>query len=397
MAAEQGGTACSLTLPPENIPAGAVKMKIFGAFALLLAASLGAQSAPASAEEEEKVLRIWNWSDYIAPYTIVNFEQETGIRITYDLYDSNEVLDEKVMKGNSGYDLVVPAQDFLARQIKAGAYRKLNRDNIPNWKNLDPSQMRLLEAVDPGNEHSIPYGIGTTGIGYNAGKFEEIFGKGAKPDSWDYFFRPENMKRLSGCGVAVLNSPTDIIAIALHYLGISTDAPGIGDLRKAEKLLQGVRPYIKYFHSSDYINDLAGGEICMAVGWSGDILQAAERAEDSASKMRIGYIIPKEGAMLFYDMMAIPADARHPRNAEKFMNYLLRPEIMASISSYVHYFNAVPESRRLVSSEVRDNPNIFLPDELLRKMFLMGPLPPEFSEKVGKIWEEIKSAKGTAE
>lgn len=135
----------------------------------------------------------------------------------------------------------------------------------------------------------------------------------------------------------------------------------------------------------------------MAVGWSGDILQAAERAEDSASKMRIGYIIPKEGAMLFYDMMAIPADARHPRNAEKFMNYLLRPEIMASISSYVHYFNAVPESRRLVSSEVRDNPNIFLPDELLRKMFLMGPLPPEFSEKVGKIWEEIKSAKGTAE
>ena len=372
-------------------------MKYIGAFALTIAGILGCFSVSASAAEEEKVLRIYNWNDYIAPDTIVNFERETGIRITYDLYDSDEVLDEKVMRGNTGYNLVVPAQDFMARQIKAGVYRKLDRDNIPNWKNLDPVQMRLLEAVDPGNEHSIPYEIGSTGIGYNTGKFEALFGKGAKPDSWDYFFRPENMKKLSTCGVAVLNSPTDILAIAIHYLGGSTKDMSISEYRKAEKLLTGVRPYIKYFDSSQYIDDLADGSICMAVGWSGDILQAAERANESGSETHVDYIIPKEGALLFYDMMTIPADAAHPKNAERFMNYLLRPEIMASISSYVRYFNPVPASRPLASREVRNNPNIFLPDELLAKMFLMTPLPPEFSGKVGKIWEEIKSAKGPAE
>ena len=372
-------------------------MKIFGVFALLLAAVTLASSPSAEAWEEEKVLRIYNWSDYIAPEIIVNFERETGIRVDYDLYDSNEVLDGKVMHGNTGYDLVVPGSDFLARQIRAGVYRKLDRENIPNWKNLDPVQMKLLEEVDPGNEHSVPYEIGTTGIGYNVDKFEAIFGKGAKPDTWDYFFRPENMKKLSTCGVAVLNSPTDILAIAIHYLGGSTGDMSISEYRKAEKLLLGVRPYIKYFDSSDYIDDLASGDICMAVGWSGDILQAEERANESGSEMRVDYIIPKEGAMLFYDMMTIPADAKHPKNAQKFMNYILRPEIMASISSYVRYFNAVPASKPLASREVRNNPSIFLPDELLAKMFLMTPLPPEFSEKVGKIWEEIKSAKGTAE
>ncbi len=382
---------------PQARLTGVLKMKHIGAFALTAAIIIGCLSPCAPAAEEEKVLRIYNWSDYIAPYTIQNFEQETGIRVTYDLYDSDEVLDEKVMRGNTGYDLVVPAQDFMARQIKAGVYRKLDRDSIPNWKNLDPVQMRLLEAVDPGNEHSIPYEIGSTGIGYNVGKFEALFGKGAKPDTWDYFFRPENMKKLSTCGVAVLNSPTDILAIAIHYLGGSTGDMSISEYRKAEKLLLGVRPYIKYFDSSDYIDDLASGDICMAVGWSGDILQAEERANESGSEMRVDYIIPKEGAMLFYDMMTIPADAKHPKNAQKFMNYILRPEIMASISSYVRYFNAVPASKPLASREVRNNPNIFLPDELLAKMFLMTPLPPEFSEKVGKIWEEIKSAKGTAE
>ena len=373
-----------------------LKMKHIGAFALAISGILSLISPGANASEE-KVLHVYNWSDYIAPYTIQNFEQETGIRVTYELYDSDEVLDEKVMKGHTGYNLVVPAQDFMARQIKAGVYRKLSRDNIPNWKNLDPAQMKLLEAVDPGNEYAIPYEIGSTGIGYNTVWFEKLFGKGAKPDSWDYFFKPENMKKLSQCGVAVLNSPTDILAIAIHYLGGSTGDMSISEYRKAEKLLLGVRPYIKYFDSSDYIDDLASGDICMAVGWSGDILQAEERANESGSEMRVDYIIPKEGAMLFYDMMTIPADAKHPKNAQKFMNYILRPEIMASISSYVRYFNAVPASKPLASREVRNNPNIFLPDELLAKMFLMTPLPPEFSEKVGKIWEEIKSAKGTAE
>ena len=366
-------------------------MKHFRAFALIAAGILSFLSPGASAWEEEKVLRVFNWSDYIAPYTILNFEQETGIKVFYDIYDSNEVLDEKVMKGNTGYDLVVPGSDFLAKQIKAGVYRKLDKDNIPNWKNLDPVQMRLLEAVDPGNQYAIPYEIGTTGIGYNVEMFEKLFGKGAKPDSWDYVFKPENMKKLSQCGVTLLNAPTETIATALHYLGRSAQSTDMSDYREAENLLLSIRPYVKYFHSSDYIDDLADGDICLAVGWSGDVLQAAERANASGKEAHVNYIIPKEGAILFYDMMAIPADAQHPRNAERFMNYLLRPEIMAGISSYVRYFNAVPASKPLASREVRNNPNIFIPDELLRKMFLMKPLPPEISAEIGRIWERVRS------
>ena len=374
---------------------GVVKMKHTAAFALTLAGILGILSPLASANEE-KVLRVFNWSDYIAPDTIINFERETGIRVDYDLYDSNEVLDEKVMHGHTGYDLVVPGSDFLARQIKAGIYRKLDKDNIPNWKNLDPVQMQLLEAVDPGNEYAIPYEIGTTGIGYNVEMFEKLFGKGAKPGSWDYVFKPENMKKLSQCGVTLLNAPTEIIATALHYLGRSAQSTDLSDYRDAENLLLGVRPYVKYFHSSDYIDDLADGGICLAVGWSGDVLQAAERANTGGNELHVGYIIPKEGAILFYDMMAIPADAKHPRNAERFMNYILRPEIMASISSYVRYFNAVPASKPLASREVRNNPSIFLPDELLKKMFLMKPVPPEISAEIGRIWEKVRpEAKAT--
>ena len=352
-------------------------MKHFRAFALIAAGILSFLSPGASAWEEEKVLRVFNWSDYIAPYTILNFEQETGIKVFYDIYDSNEVLDEKVMKGNTGYDLVVPGSDFLAKQIKAGVYRKLDKDNIPNWKNLDPVQMRLLEAVDPGNQYAIPYEIGTTGIGYNVEMFEKLFGKGAKPDSWDYVFKPENMKKLSQCGVTLLNAPTEIIATALHYLGRSAQSTDMSDYREAENLLLSIRPYVKYFHSSDYIDDLADGDICLAVGWSGDVLQAAERANASGKEAHVDYIIPKEGAILFYDMMAIPADAQHPRNAERF--------------SYVRYFNAVPASKPLASREVRNNPNIFIPDELLRKMFLMKPVPPEISAEIGRIWERVRS------
>ena len=362
-------------------------------FALVLTGILGSLAVSASAAEEEKVLHIYNWSDYIAPDTIGNFEKETGIKVTYDLYDSNEVLEAKMLAGNTGYDLVAPGSDFMARQIKAGVYRKLNKDNIPNWKNISPVQLKLLDAVDPGNQYSIPYEIGTTGIGYNVDKFEALFGKGAKPDSWDYFFKPENMKKLSTCGVAVLNAPTEIIATALHYLGYSAQSENIDEYKEARKLLLTVRPYINYFHSSQFINDLANGDICMAIGWSGDILQGSERAKEANNGVHVDYIVPKEGALIFYDMMTIPADADHPENAEKFMNYLLRPEVMASISSYVHYFNAVPASKPLVDKETSENPNIFLPDELLSKMFMVKPMPPKITKEINKIWTKIKSTR----
>ena len=201
------------------------------------------------------------------------------------------------------------------------------------------------------------------------------------------------MKKLSTCGVAVLNAPSEIIATALHYLGYSAQSENIDEYKAARKLLLGVRPYINYFHSSQFINDLANGDICMAVGWSGDILQGAERAKEANNGVHVDYVVPKEGALIFYDMMTIPADADHPENAEKFMNYLLRPEVMASISSYVHYFNAVPASKPLVDKETSENPNIFLPDELLSKMFMVKPMPPKITKEINKIWTKIKSTR----
>lgn len=363
------------------------KNKLY-AFMLVACSVLALNTASA---DEEKILNIYNWSDYIDPTIIPDFEKETGIRVVYDVFDSNEVLEAKLLSGKTGYDIVVPSSDFLSRQIQAGVFRKLNKANIPNLKNLDPAQMTMLSKIDPNNDYAIPYEQGTTGIAYNLDQVAKRMGVDYKVDSWDLVFKPELLAKFNDCGVAVLNAPTEVIATAMHYLGLPTQPVNPKAYAPAEELLLKMRDNVTYFHSSQSINDLANGDICIAVAWSGDMLQAASRAKEAQNGVNINYIVPKEGALVFYDMIAIPADADHPENAEKFINFLLRPENIAKVSSYTSYANSVPASKEFVISSVRDNENIFLTAEMMSKCFMNGPLPNKVNKAINKLWAKVKT------
>ncbi len=254
-------------------------------------------------------LKIYNWSEYIAPETVANFAKETGIQATYDVYDSNETLDGKLMTGQSGYDVVFPSNHFMAKQIQAGALKKLDKSQLPNWKNLNPVLLKALEVNDPGNQYGFPYLWGTTGIGYNPAKIKAVLGDDAPLDSWDIFFKPEYMQKLSKCGVAVLDNGPELLPITLNYLGLPHHSQKADDYKQAQAALLKVRPYIRYFHSSKYVSDLANGEICMVVGFSGDILQAATRAKEANNGVEVRYSTPKEGSPLWFDMVSMPVDA----------------------------------------------------------------------------------------
>ena len=282
-----------------------------------------------TAQAEEKVLHVYNWSDYIAPGTVAQFEKESGIKVVYDVFDSNETLEAKLLAGKSGYDIVVPSNNFLAKQIKAKVYQPLDRAKLPNWKNLDSNLLKTLEVSDPGNQYAFPYMWGSIGIGYNVDKVKAVLGDNAPVNSWDLLFKPENIEKLKSCGVAFLDSPTEILPIALHYLGYKTDSQNPKELKEAEELFLKIRPNVAYFHSSKYISDLANGNLCVAVGYSGDIQQSKSRAEEAKSGVNVGYNIPKEGAGTFFDMVAMPADAENVDAAYAFMNFLLKPEVMA--------------------------------------------------------------------
>ncbi|MBP7625125.1 MAG: extracellular solute-binding protein, partial [Xanthomonadales bacterium] len=267
-------------------------------------------TTPAQPAAEEKVLNIYNWSDYIAEDTIANFEKETGIKVTYDVFDSNEILETKLVTGNTGYDIVVPSLSFLARQVQAGVFQPIDKSKITNYGNLDPKLMGTIAQLDEGNSYSVPYLWGTTGIGYNVAKVKEILGENAPVDTWAMVFEPENLKKLSACGVALLDTPSEMIPPVLKYLGEEPNSFDEAVIQKAVDRLQQLRPHITYFHSSQYINDLANGDICVAIGWSGDIFQARDRAAEAAKGVEIAYSIPKEGAPVWFDMMAIPKDAK---------------------------------------------------------------------------------------
>ncbi|MFD1099484.1 polyamine ABC transporter substrate-binding protein [Shewanella litorisediminis] len=356
------------------------------ALALVTAGVLG--SAAVSAEE---VVRVYNWSDYIAEDTLENFQKETGIRVIYDVFDTNEVLEAKLLSGRSGYDLVVPSAHFLAKQIKAGAFMKLDKSKLTNEKHLNKNLMTQLQKSDPGNEHAVPYLWGTTGIGFNVAKVKEVLGEDAPVDSWDLIFNPANAEKLAKCGIAVLDSPDEILPPALNYLGLNPNSTDPADYEKAGEVLLKIRPYLKYFHSSRYISDLANGEICAAIGWSGDVLQAQARAEEAGNGQQVDYRIPKEGAPLWFDMMAIPADAANPDNALTFMNYLMRPEVIASISNYVAYANANDGSNPLLDEEVAKNPAVYPSEETLAKLYLGEVRPMKTQRAMTRIWTKIKS------
>ncbi|MFN3988068.1 MAG: extracellular solute-binding protein [Rhodocyclaceae bacterium] len=358
----------------------------------LVAAGIGL-AASAQAQEPPRV-NFYNWSDYIAEDTLPNFTSKTGIQVTYDVYDSNEVLEAKLLAGNTGFDIVVPTNNYLLRQIKAGVFMELDKSKIPNYGNLDPDMMKLLEAVDPGNKYGIPYMWGTTGVGYNVDKIKEIFGDDAPTDSWDLVLKPENLAKLSSCGVGFLDAPTDIFPTILNYLGMDPASTTPADYSgPAAEHLMKLRPHITYFHSSKFITDLANGDICVAVAWSGDILQARDRAVEAENNVDIAYYIPKEGALLWFDIMAIPRDAKHVDNAHALLNYLLEPEVMAGITNYVAYANPVPASKEFVDEEILNDPGIYPSEEIEDKLFTVKDLPAEVHRAMTRAWTRVRTGR----
>ena len=364
-------------------------MKTFGK--TLLALSL-AGAVVSAAHADDKVLHVYNWSDYIAEDTIANFEKATGIKVVYDVFDSNETLEAKLLSGGSGYDVVVPSNQFLSKQIKAGVFQKLDKSKLPNWKNLNPDLLKALEAADPGNQYAFPYLWGTTGIGYNPEKVKAALGTD-KIDPWEVLFNPESMQKLKSCGVSMLDAPEEVYAATLHYLGLNPIAQSVEDVKKAEELLLKIRPNITYFHSSKYISDLANGNICVALGWSGDVFQAEARAEEAKNGVPVSYTIPKEGAAAFFDMMAIPADAKNPEEAYTFLNYIMKPEVIAPISDYVAYPTGNSAATPLVSEEIRNNPGIYPTEEASKKLYTFSELSPNVQRAMTRSWTKVKSGR----
>ncbi|MBK3430966.1 MULTISPECIES: polyamine ABC transporter substrate-binding protein [unclassified Pseudomonas] len=357
----------------------------------LLALSLMGAMAGA-AQADNKVLHVYNWSDYIAPDTIANFEKESGIKVVYDVFDSNETLEAKLLAGKSGYDIVVPSNSFLAKQIKAGVYQELDKSKLSNYGNLNKSLLKAVSVSDPDNKHAFPYMWGSMGIGYNPEKIKAALGVD-KIDSWDVLMKPENIAKLKSCGVSFLDSPTEMLPVALHYLGLPTDTTKKADLKQAEDLFMKIRPSIGYFHSSKYISDLANGNICVAVGYSGDIEQAKTRAAEAGGKVKIAYDIPKEGAGSFFDMVAIPKDAENVEAAYAFMNYLLKPDVMAAITNSVRFPNGNEKATALVDKDITSDPGIYPSAEVQSKLYAIADMPAATQREMTRSWTKIKSGK----
>ena len=347
--------------------------------------ALGATSA--LAEE----VRVYNWSDYIDEALLEKFEAETGIELIYDVFDSNEVLETKMLAGGSGYDVVVPSGTFLQRQIQAGAFQELNFDKLPNSGNLWDVIKDRTEKYDPENAYSINYMWGTTGLGVNVGMVTELLGDDAPIGSLELVFKPENMEKLASCGVHFLDAPSEIIPAALAYLGEDPDSHDPDVIAKAEPLLAAVRPYIQKFHSSEYINALANGDICVAIGWSGDVLQARDRAWEADNGVEIAYNAPSEGALMWFDQMAIPADAPNPEAAHVFLNFIMDAQNMADASNYVYYANGNEASKPLLEEDVIGDPAIYPDEATLENLYTTTPYPPRVQRTVTRLWTKVKS------
>ena len=371
-----------------------MKLKLVAmAMTTCVLAACGGKGGDAAQEDTAKTLNVYNWSDYIAEDTIPNFEKETGVKVTYDVFDSDEMVETKLLAGSSGYDLVVPSLSFLGRQIQAGVFLPLDKSKIPNLAKVDPEMLKRIALQDPGNQFAVPYLWGTTGIGYNVDKIKEIFGSTDVAGSWDMVFKPENAAKLKDCGITVLDTPSELIPIALNYLGEDPHSFDPAVIDKATNLLKGVRPYIRNFHSSSYINDLANGDICVVVGWSGDIIQARDRAEEAGNGVNVGFSIPVEGAPQWFDMLAIPADAKHPENAYAFINYLLEPQVAANNTNYIQYANPVTTATPLVDEAIRTDPTIYPPDDVKAKLFTYAINSPETDKLYTRLWTEIKTGR----
>ncbi|TYC51501.1 polyamine ABC transporter substrate-binding protein [Rhodobacterales bacterium] len=340
---------------------------------------------------QDRTVNVYNWSDYIDESILEDFTKETGIKVVYDVFDSNEVLETKLLAGGTGYDIVVPTGTFLSRQIQAGVFSELDKSKLSNLDNMWKQIEERVQKYDPGNKYSINYMWGTTGIGYNVDKVKEVLGEDAPVDSFDLIFKPENMEKLKECGVFVLDAPTETFPAALNYLGMDPDSKDPEELEKAAELWKSVRPYIQKFHSSEYINALANGDICVALGWSGDVLQARDRAAEADNGVTVEYSIPKEGALMWFDQMAIPADAQHKDEAHEFLNYIMRPEVMAKASNYVYYANGNKASQEFLNDDVIGDPAIYPSKETVENLYTVTAYPPKVNRVVTRFWTSVKS------
>jgi putrescine transport system substrate-binding protein len=369
-------------------------IRLWPAAALAALAACGGKpetaAAPGEAAPEEKVVSVLNWSDYIAPTTNADFEAKTGIKVTYDVFDSNEVLETKLLAGRSGYDVVVPTGPFLERQVKAGVFMPLDKSKLPNLANMDPDIMQRTAAHDPGNQHAVTYLWGTVGLGYNPDLVKRALGTDTL-DSWSAILDPANAAKLAKCGIAMLDAPSDIASTVAIYKGLDANTEKPEDLAVIEETLMAVRPYIRYFHSSSYINDLASGEICVALGWSGDILQARDRGAAAAKPVTVKYSIPKEGAINYFDMLAIPADAPHPDNAHAYINYLMEPEVIAKVTNKTRFANANSASLPFVDDDIKNDPGIYPTAEVRARLHPDLVESPEFSRDLNRAWTRIRS------
>ena len=355
---------------------------------LLAAAFAGLAALPAMAQDD--TLHVYNWSDYIAEDTVAKFEAETGIKVVYDVYDANETLEAKLLAGNAGYDVVVPTSSFMQRQILADVYMPLDKSKLPNLKNLDPALMQIAETYDPGNAHGVIYLWGTIGIGYSKAKVAERLGADAPVDSWDLVFNPDYAGKLADCGIAMLDSSSDMLQVAAAYLGLDPLTTSAEDMEKAADLLMTVRPHIRYFNSSQYISDLANGEICVAVGYSGDVYIAAARAEEAGNGIEIAYSLPKEGTQVWFDMMSIPADAPNPEAAYKWINFVLEPQITGEITNFVSYANANPASMEFVDEAIKNDPSIFPPPEVMAKLYPTVNYS-KIDRQMTRLWTKVRT------
>ncbi|MCC0040397.1 MAG: polyamine ABC transporter substrate-binding protein [Brucellaceae bacterium] len=359
-------------------------MRRIGLLCLTTAAAILSYGASA----QERVVNVYNWSDYIDESILEDFTKETGIKVVYDVFDSNEILEAKLLAGGTGYDVVVPTASFMARQIQVGVFQKLDKSKLPNLSNMWDVITERTAKYDPGNEYSINYMWGTTGIGYNVNKVQEILGTDTI-DSWDVVFKPEELAKFADCGVYMLDAPAEMIPAALHYLGLDPNTTDTGELAQAEELLLSIRPHIRKFHSSEYIDALANGDICLAVGWSGDVFQARDRADAADQGVAVGYSIPKEGAQMWFDQMAIPADAPHQAEALEFLNFIMKPDVAAKASNFVYYANGNKASQAMLIEDVIDDPAVYPDEETLAKLFTVVAWDPRTQRTATRLWTRV--------
>ena len=349
----------------------------------------GRSTAP-NPYDSEKILNIYSWMDYIAPETVANFEKETGIKVRYATYDNNEVLETKLLTGHTDYDIVIPTENFFDRQLQAGVYRKLDKTALPNLANIDPEIMHRLAVHDPGNLYAVPYMWTTTGLGYNVDQVRARLG--ANPtDSWALLLDPRNAAKLQDCGITIIDSPLDVFESAMIYLGRDPGRLDPADVAAASEVLRKIRPFVRYIDPAQYIGDLASGNTCIALGWSGDVEQARKRAKEASTGANVAYIVPREGALITVDMMAIPADAPHPRNAQIWINYLMRPDVIAAITNYINYPNGNLASLPLVTDAIRSDESIYPNAATRARLHTNKAVPLDYSRLVTREWTRFRT------